>query len=297
MNAGSDGSNPRSRGVTRQGHGNCPTASTTMSMSRVRSIETPTSALTGRPDRPSSSATVRPLVWVPAVSTSIAQRSRDDQVRRRQPGDRDRVVDRRPVPPVAVAMVDREEAHEVGEDPTRSRAEPLQPGDVGRQDERLVRDVESGHPDRDPRLEDDRGSFRVGPDVELGGGRGVARPERAAHQRDPRDPRVQRRCRPQQQGDVRQRPRGDQGHRLLGLAQERRHELDRREVRRPDRRFRQVRAVETQIAVELDRDPRLAHQRAVGTRPRRARPSVRGGSGHAGRCASSGRAGRCPRPS
>ena len=138
-------------------------------------------------------------------------------------------------------------------------------------------DVEPGHPERDPRFEDDRGSLRVGPDVELGRGRGVARPERAAHQRDPGDPLVQRRRRPQQQGDVGQRPRGDDGHRLIGLAQERRHQLDRRDVGRPDRRLRQVRAVEPGIAVELDRDPRLAHQRTVRAgRDGHVRPSEQG---------------------
>ena len=139
-------------------------------------------------------------------------------------------------------------------------------------------DVEAGHPERDPRLEDDRGGLRVGPDVELGGGRRVARAERAAHQRDPGDPGAQRRRRTEQQGDVRQRPGGDERHRLRRPRAGARPSAPPPISRRPDRRFRQVGAVEPRIAVELDRDPRLAHSgrsapAATGTsvRPRRVR--------------------------
>ena len=299
MNAGSVGIEPEiargDRGGATDAHANRPTASTTMSMSRARSIETPTSALTGRPDRPSSSATVRPRVWRPGRLDVDPQRSRDDQVRDRQPGDRDGVVDRRSVPPVAVAMVDREEAHQVGEDPPRSRAEPLEPGDVRRQHERLVGDVEAGHPERDPRLEDDRGSLRVGPDVELGGGRGVARPERAAHQRDPGDPGAQRRAPPAaaaRRSSAAPSRRASSAPRAARRM--RRHQLDRRHIQRPDRRFRQVGAVETRIAVELDRDPRRRAPAAGRRRPRRARPCARARSGHGARFESSDRAARCP---
>ena len=59
---------------------------------------------------------------------------------------------------------------------------------------------------------------------------------------------------------------------LGGVAQQRAHQFDSRHVDRSDGGLRQVRAVEPGFTVELDRDPRVADQRAVGA----------GGDGHVG---------------
>ena len=139
MNAGSAGSNPRSRGVTavdasaggRAPHPNRPTASTTRSISRSRSISE-----ADRGVRRAAGQALpigdRPAARVdPGVSMSIRSSLERTSPGSRQPGHRDRIVDRWPVPAVPVAMVDGEEPHQVGEDASGARPEPLQPGDVG----------------------------------------------------------------------------------------------------------------------------------------------------------------------
>ena len=263
--------------------------------SRSRSTWSPTVALTGRPVRPCRSATVRPRVWTPAVSMSMRSVVESDEPRLGQPRHGDRVVDRRPVPAVALAMVDREEPHQVGEDPSGPGPERLEPGDVRREDERLVGDVQAGHPDRDPRLEDDRRRLRVGPDVELGRGGRVALAERPAHQPDGRDAVAQARRGPQQQRDVRQRPGRHEGHRLVRLPKERARQLQRADPDRADRRLGQVRAVEPGGAMDLDRAPTARGRWDVPPRPRPGRRCGQEGSGPGARCGSSDRAARCRR--
>ncbi|MPN52435.1 hypothetical protein SDC9_200096 [bioreactor metagenome] len=50
-----------------------------------------------------------------------------------------------------------------------------------------MRDVQTGHHHRNPRLEDDFCGFRVDIDIEFGGRRPVAQPHRAAHDHDTGD--------------------------------------------------------------------------------------------------------------
>jgi len=180
--------------------------------------------------------------------------------------DRDGVVDRRPGPAVPLAVVRAEEPHQVGEDAAGPRPELLESRHVLGQDERLMGHVEARHHDRDAGLEDDRRRLRVLPDVELGRRGRIADSQRASHQRDRGDPLPQRRERAQEQGDVRERPGRDERHRDggIGLANDRGHQLDRRPRRDGRARLRQVRAVEAGRPVDLDRDPRLAHERSLG---------------------------------
>ena len=139
----------------------------------------------------------------------------------RDVGDGDRVVDRRPVPAVALVVEPRVEPQQVGEHVRDRRAERVQPGDVGVEEQRRVGHVEADHRDRQAAAEHDPGRLRVHPDVELGRGRPVPLAHRAAHQADVGDLRCQAGRGEQQLGDVGQRPGRDQGDRA-GRGLERR---------------------------------------------------------------------------
>jgi hypothetical protein len=108
-------------------------------------------------------------------------------------------------------------------------------------------------------LEKTRGGFRVGPDVELGGGCDVALRDRAAHQHDALRPRIG--VAREQERDVRERAGGDQRGAVEPLGEE----VDRVLGRRPALRRRQVRAVEAGLAVDVRGDARLTHERALGS--------------------------------
>ena len=97
----------------------------------------------GSPRRPSGSATVRPRVSSPAVSTSTRRSRVVDQAGHGQVGHRHGVVDRRAVPAVAAAVVDREEPQEVHPDAGDPRPERLEARHVGLQEEGPVGDVEA----------------------------------------------------------------------------------------------------------------------------------------------------------
>jgi hypothetical protein len=70
--------------------------------------------------------------------------------------------------------------------------------------------------------------------------------------------------RPEEQGDVRERPGRDERDRSRRTADERGRELDRGLGPEIDRRLGQVRAVEPGCAVDVDGDPRLPDQGPVG---------------------------------
>ena len=78
-----------------------------------------------------------------------------------------------------------------------------------RRRQQLVGEVEPGHHQRAAVAEHDRGRLRIGPDVELGDGRAVAE-RAAAHQRDAGDAAGEVGRGAQGEGDVGQRPDGDE---------------------------------------------------------------------------------------
>ena len=178
-------------------------------------------------------------------------------------GDRDRVVDRRSLPPVRLAVVDGEELDELRDeraDPPGLRQPPLhlRPGDG------LVRDVEPDHRHVDVGGEDERGGLGVGPDVELGSRGHVALGDRPAHDDDLREPvgavplEVSR--------DVRQRSRRDERHGSRRRGDGRGNPADGVGRDRLGARLRQRRAVEAALAVHVRGDDELALERPVGTR-------------------------------
>ena len=189
-------------------------------------------------------------------------------------GHGDRVVDRRPVPAVALAggTARRSGAGR------RTRRRPacrsaVQPVDVGVEEQRLVGDVEADHRDRQAAAEHDPRRLRVHPDVELGGRRPVA----LAHRRRPSG-----RCaRSSAPGRARPAAAGrcwsagpvgisvtGSGRRLERRPQERERALG------PDlgARLREVGAVEPALAVDVVGDLERPHERGRGARPRPARP-------------------------
>ncbi len=123
-------------------------------------------------------------------------------------------------------------------------------------------DVEPGHPDRDPRLEDDRGSLRVRPDVELGRGGRVPLPDGPAHQRDPGDPAGEARRGPQQHRDVRQRSGRDDRDGFGRRADRRDRQLHGRGRDGGRGRLGEIRPVQTRRSVDIDRHPWLANERS-----------------------------------
>ena len=194
MNAGSDGSKPRSRGRDGAVMRTRPTASTTRSMSRSRSIVDPDLGV-GRPAGQALAVGDGPAAGVRAGRLDV---DRGAAATRRDPARRAR----RPRPRRGSAARPSRSDRDGGSAKKRIRSAKTRPGRVprpssramsGGQDERLVGDVEAGHPDRDRRLEDDRRGLRVGPDVELGGRRSCC-PRRASRP-SARSPRSARRGR------------------------------------------------------------------------------------------------------
>ena len=86
--------------------------------------------------------------------------------------DGHRIVDRRAVEAVALPVELEEEVRELG-DEAAGAAGVAQPLGVRRREERLVRDVEPDHRDRDPAREHQRRRLGVDERVELGGRRDV----------------------------------------------------------------------------------------------------------------------------
>ena len=142
---------------------------------------------------------------------------------------------------------------------------------VGRQ-QRLVGDVEAHHRQVDVGGEHAVRRLGIAPDVELGGGRHVALPDRAAHEHDPLDPRLDPGITRQQQRDVGERPDGYQRDRSRRRLQRRRDPVNGVSLlRRPARRG-QFGAFEAGLAVDVGGNLQLAHERAIGP----------GGDGHIG---------------
>ena len=112
----------------------------------------------------------------------------------------------------------------------------------------------------------------ISPDVELGRGRHVPLPDRAAHEHDPLDPRLDPWVARQQQPDVGERPDGDQRDRSRGRLQRRRDPVHGMSLRGRATRRGQFRAFEAGLAVDVGGDLQLAHERAIGA----------GGDGHVG---------------
>ena len=124
------------------------------------------------------------------------------------------VVDRRSVPavllPVELSVELQQGAHHFP-DPA---FEPLR---VRRREQRLVRHVEPDHGHVDSSCEHTRSRFRIGPDVELGGGRDVSLCNCAAHEDDALRSRVG--VEREQQRDVRQRPGRDERYCPVACAE------------------------------------------------------------------------------
>ncbi len=210
---------PRSRGRARQPKE--AIASTSMSTNRARSMSTPASTFGGQPAQPLG-------IGNGAAAGQLARRLHvhpkqpcRDQAGDGEVGNRDGVVDRRAVPAVALAVVDREETEEVDPDAGDPRAERLEPGHVGLQEEGLVGHVERDHGDRDAAPEDDGGGLRILPDVELRGRGRVPLPQRAAHQADALDSLADAGPRAQEERDVRERRGGDERDRPPGACDQR----------------------------------------------------------------------------
>ncbi|MNN48273.1 hypothetical protein D3C81_1627450 [compost metagenome] len=99
-------------------------------------------------------------------------------------------------------------------------------------------DIQTGHHNRDARLEDNFCGFRIDEDVELCRGRPVPQPHRSTHDHNPRDFGVQFRVAVEQQCHVGLRACCHQRHRLVAVSQHVRHQLNRRAVLRFKARFR-----------------------------------------------------------
>ena len=143
-------------------------------------------------------------------------------------------------------------------------ADAADPLDDGRGRQRLVRQLQADERERHAAPDDDLCGLGVHPCVELGVRRPVAPPARAAHPDDPAELVADVRRRLQQEGDVRQRPGGHERHRLLRLAQDVGHELDRRTRVELDVGVGQVGPVQSALAVHVGRGLQLAAQRAGG---------------------------------
>ncbi len=127
--------------------------------------------------------------------------------------DGDRIVHRCTVPSIPALVMLGIEAVQVSDQPASSTAGG-EPVDVRLAQQRPVRDVEPDHRDLQAAREDPTRRLRVGPDVELGSRRHVARADRTAHQNDPCDPRCKLGIACQEKGDVRQRPSRNEGDRF-----------------------------------------------------------------------------------
>ena len=127
-----------------------------------------------------------------------------------------------------------------------------------------MRDVEPDHRRVHARGEDPLRRLGVGPDVEFGCRCAIALADGAAHQHDPLRYRigVQR----EQQGDVRERPRRDQGQLAVASANLRGEKVDRVLIAGGDRRLRERGTVEARLPVHVRGDVAWAHERAF--RPR-----------------------------
>ena len=135
------------------------------------------------------------------VAVPCLDEARADQVRHRH-----RVVDRRSLPAVGLAVVAREVDVQVRDEGTDAAGGAKPRLDVGAE-ERLMRDVEADHAHVQAAVEHGRGRLRIAPDVELRGRREVPLGDRAAHDDDPPD--AVRAVLGEVARDVRQRPRRD----------------------------------------------------------------------------------------
>ena len=121
----------------------------------------------------------------------------------------------------------------------------------------------------EPATEDERGSFGVGPDVELGRGSHIAFRDRPAHQDDAGDPAGRLGTLLQQPPHVRERADRDERNGLRRLREEPCEEVDRTFLDRLDLRLRQLRPVEPALPMHLERHPSVAHERARRARGHR----------------------------
>ena len=175
--------------------------------------------------------------------------------------DGERVVDRRAVEVVDGPVEGVVEAQQFRHHLPHSPGEPT---DVRLSEERLVRDVEADHRHVDVACEDARGGLGIAPDVELGGRSHVSLGDRTSHQHDSFGTRIgmQRK----QEGNVGQRSDRDQRHGPLRPANLVGEEVDGVLSNRFFLRRRQIRSVETRLAVDVRRNELLAHERTVRTR-------------------------------
>ncbi len=178
------------------------------------------------------------------------------------PGDGDRIVQRRVREPPQRAVGRPEEGEQLGADVPQFGAQPLESGDDLGCGERLVRDVQTAHGERNTAAEDDVRGFRIRLDVELGGRGPVAPLRRAAHEDDLPDEGGDIGMAGQQQGDVGQRRRRDEGDRLRVPGQDPVHEVHRVLGDHVHGGFGEARPVETGHAVHVVRHLQCLDQRA-----------------------------------
>ena len=124
---------------------------------------------------------------------------------------------------------------------------------------RFMRDVKPCHYHRNTRLEYDFGGFGIHEDVELGGGRPVSEAHRTTHNHDTGDFGVQLRMAIQEQCDVSLRPGGDNRHRFRAFTQGFRHQFHGGTVLWRKSGFRQRRAIQPTLAVNVIGDNQIAH--------------------------------------
>jgi hypothetical protein len=132
---------------------------------------------------------------------------------------------------------------------------------VRTREERLVRHVEADHRDLDAALEDDGRGLRVDERVELRRRSDVALRDCAAHPDDALESLPDIGTALEQDRDVRERSgRHEHDARLEEVGEK----VDRMRVDGLRRRFREVGPVESRLAVDVCRRPKLSHERPVG---------------------------------
>ena len=136
-----------------EAHGSESIRETSSSRNRSASTSTPTSAFGSRPVTPRRSTTVRPSQSSERVSIATFARTRRQQRRVDDVCDGHRIVDRRAVEAVRALVERLEEVRQLG-DEAAGAAGSTQPLGVRAREQRLVRDVEPDHRDRDPARED-----------------------------------------------------------------------------------------------------------------------------------------------
>ena len=126
-------------------------------------------------------------------------------------------------------------------------------------EKRRFGDVESGHGDGESGVEDDLRGFGVNEDIKFRRARPIAETDAAAHEVDVLDSFPVFGIEEQEEGDIGERSRGDEGDLAFSLAENLVHEIDGSEVR--DRcGFGECGSVEARFSVDASRSHDGAHE-------------------------------------